>query len=53
MEILDGAFGSRPLREVFGYQVGWEIPSEADAALVRAAMGGSGDLGEPAVYADP
>lgn len=53
MEILDGAFGSRPLREVFGYQAGWELPSAADAALVREVMGGGGDLGEPAVYADP
>ena len=36
MEILDGAFGARPVREVFGYQSGWEIPSDADvAALVR------------------
>ena len=53
MEILDGAFGSRPLREVFGYEAGWEIPSPEDAALVRAAMGGTGDLGEPGVYAEP
>ena len=53
MEILDGAFGSRPLREVFGYEAGWEIPSAEDAALVRAAMGGTGDLGEPGVYAEP
>ena len=53
MEILDGAFGSRPLREVFGYQPGWEIPSEQDAAGVRLAMGGEGDLGEPLVYAEP
>lgn len=53
MEILDGAFGSRPLREVFGYRAGWEIPSDEDAALVRAAMGGAGDLGEPTVYAEP
>jgi glutamate synthase domain-containing protein 2 len=34
MEILDGAFGSRPVREVFGYEVGWEIPSEADVAAL-------------------
>ncbi|MDH3424403.1 MAG: FMN-binding glutamate synthase family protein, partial [Gemmatimonadota bacterium] len=53
MEILDGAFGSRPLRDVFGYVAGWELPSDADAALVRAAMGSTGDLGEPAVYAEP
>jgi len=53
MEILDGAFGGRPLREVFGYQPGWEIPSDEDAAAVRAVMGGTGDLGEPSVYAAP
>ena len=53
MEILDGAYGSRPLREVFGYEAGWEIPSDEDAALVREAMGGTGDLGEPGVYAEP
>ena len=53
MEILDGAFGSRPLREVFGYQPGWEVPSEQDAAGVRLALGGEGDLGEPLVYAEP
>ena len=40
MEILDGAFGGRPLREVFGYQAGWELPSEADAARVRSVMVG-------------
>jgi glutamate synthase (ferredoxin) len=53
MEILDGAFGSRPLREVFGYQAGWELPSEEDAALVSVVMGGPGDLGEPGSYAEP
>jgi glutamate synthase (ferredoxin) len=53
MEILDGSFGSRPLREVFHYEPGWELPSEEDAAGVRLAMGGGGDLGEPVVYAEP
>lgn len=53
MEILDGAFGGRPLREVFGYQSGWEVPSDEDAALVRRVMGGPGDLGEPGIYAEP
>ena len=38
MEILDGQFGSRPLREVFGYQGGWELPSDADAAEVVRVM---------------
>lgn len=40
MEILDGQFHSRPLREVFGYQAGWELPSEADAAEVLSLMQG-------------
>ena len=40
MEILDGQFNSRPLREVFGYQAGWELPSEADAADVLSLMHG-------------
>jgi len=30
LEVLDGAFGSRTLREVFGYRPGWELPSAAD-----------------------
>lgn len=38
MEILDGNFGSRPLLDVFGYQDGWELPSEDDRAAVLALM---------------
>jgi glutamate synthase domain-containing protein 2 len=53
MEILDGSYGSRPLREVFHYEPDWELPSEEDAAAVRAVMGGGGDLGEPEVYVAP
>jgi len=53
MEILDGAFGGRPLREVFHYEPGWELPAAEDAAAVLMAMGGAGDLGEPATYAEP
>jgi glutamate synthase (ferredoxin) len=53
MEILDGSFGSRPLRAVFGYQKGWELPSADDAAALRAELGGGGDLGEPGVYVEP
>ncbi|HUP51748.1 MAG TPA: FMN-binding glutamate synthase family protein [Longimicrobiales bacterium] len=53
MEILDGSFGSRPLRDVFNYEPGWELPAEEDAAALRLAMGGAGDLGEPGVYAEP
>jgi len=39
MEVLDGNFGSRPLHEVFGYQEGWGLPSEADGARVLKEMG--------------
>ncbi|MGD8288896.1 MAG: FMN-binding glutamate synthase family protein [Gemmatimonadota bacterium] len=53
MEILDGSFGGRPVREVFGYQPGWEFPSDEDAALVRVAMGGAGDQGRPAEHTEP
>jgi glutamate synthase domain-containing protein 2 len=53
MEILDGSFGSRPLREVFGYQKGWEMPSSDDTAALRVLLGGGGDTGEPEVYAEP
>jgi glutamate synthase domain-containing protein 2 len=38
MEILDGAFGSRPLYEVFGYRQGWELPSERDRAIISGIM---------------
>lgn len=40
MEILDGQYGSRPLREVFGYQAGWELPSADQTAALVEAMGG-------------
>ncbi len=40
MEILDAHFRSRPLREVFGYQSGWELPSDADAAEIVTVMQG-------------
>jgi hypothetical protein len=51
MEILDGSYGSRPLREVFGYQPGWEFPSPADTATLRAALNGDGKVGVPGVFA--
>jgi glutamate synthase domain-containing protein 2 len=39
MEILDGHFQSRPLRDVFGYQEGWELPSDVDTAELVRLMG--------------
>lgn len=54
MEILDGAFGCRPLREVFGYEPGWEFPSPEDSAAALVAMGiDPGDRGEPGRYVSP
>lgn len=42
MEVLDGTFGSRPLREVFGYLPGWELPAEADRVAIQAIMAAPG-----------
>lgn len=54
MEILDGALGSRPLRDVFGYEPGWEFPSAEDSAAALVAMGvAPGDRGEPRRYVNP
>ncbi len=39
MEILDAGFRSRPLREVFGYEVGWELPSDRDIEGVVRLLG--------------
>ena len=48
MEILDGQFGSRTLREVFRYRPGWEFPSPEDVAAVLPLMqGGPGTPSEP------
>jgi glutamate synthase domain-containing protein 2 len=43
MEVLDGGFGSRPLREVFGYQPGWELPAPEDREAILRIMGATGD----------
>jgi glutamate synthase domain-containing protein 2 len=45
MEILDGQFGSRPLRDVFGYRPGWEFPSPEDVAAVLPLMAYGQDTG--------
>ena len=38
LEIVDDRFGSRPAREVFGYQAGWGQPSAQDVAAVFERM---------------
>lgn len=38
MEVLDGHFGSRPLHEVFDYEEGWELPSDADRRRLLEVM---------------
>jgi glutamate synthase (ferredoxin) len=38
LEYLDGAFGGRPVKEIFGYQPEWGLPSPADQAVIRAIM---------------
>jgi len=40
MEILDGQLRSRPISQVFGYQPGWELPSDADSAEIVKVMAG-------------
>lgn len=34
IEVLDESYGSRTLRDTFGYQPGWELPSRVDQAAV-------------------
>jgi hypothetical protein len=41
VEILDGHRSSVPLREVYGYQPGWGLPSAADQAAIPTLMEGS------------
>jgi glutamate synthase domain-containing protein 2 len=38
LEILDGRFGARVAREVFGYEPGWGLPSASDQNAIRALM---------------
>ncbi len=49
MEILDGQFGSRTLREVFGYLPGWEFPASEDVAALLSLM----QSGRPSQPRDP
>jgi glutamate synthase (ferredoxin) len=38
LEILDGHFGARPVREVFEYKDEWALPSRADAVEIGRIM---------------
>jgi hypothetical protein len=38
--VLDGRYGSTSVRELFGYQPGWALPSTADRAAIVAIMRG-------------
>jgi len=38
LEFLDGAFGSQPVKDLFGYQADWGFPAPADQAAIRAIM---------------
>ncbi|MGY1835708.1 FMN-binding glutamate synthase family protein [Blastococcus sp. SYSU DS0510] len=42
VEVLTGRTASRPLREVYGYEPEWGLPSPADRAAITALM-----IGEP------
>jgi len=41
IEILDGRFGSATLHELFGYRVGWGLPSEEDRREIVRMMEGA------------
>lgn len=55
MEMLDASFGSRSLRDVFGYEPGWESLAPDDVTAIRALMAGgitgSGAVGSGAATA--
>ncbi|MFW6597745.1 FMN-binding glutamate synthase family protein [Propionibacteriaceae bacterium Y2011] len=38
VDLLDGASGARSLREVYGYPMGWGLPSDADTEAITALM---------------
>ena len=41
LDILDGLESRTPLREVYGYEPGWGLPSPADQAAIIALMTGA------------
>jgi hypothetical protein len=45
VEIPDGRTSSTPLRDVYGYEPGWGLPSAADRADIASIMTGSAPLG--------
>ncbi|MCF6743798.1 FMN-binding glutamate synthase family protein [Blastococcus sp. KM273128] len=45
VEVLTGRTTSAPLREVYGYEPGWGLPSEADRAAITALMLGEAPEG--------
>ncbi|MEV0941332.1 FMN-binding glutamate synthase family protein [Micromonospora wenchangensis] len=49
IEILDGRTSARPLREVYGYQPQWGLPSAADRAAIARLMAGEAPRGGSAL----
>ncbi len=45
LEILDGRLGGISLREAYGYQPGWGVPSGADLDAIRSLMGATAPTG--------
>jgi glutamate synthase domain-containing protein 2 len=45
VEMLDGRTGSTPLREVFGYEPGWGVPSVEDQQAIARIMSGEPEGG--------
>ncbi len=43
LEVLDGSFGARSVRQVFGYEAGWGLPSVEDQNDVCRLMGVAAD----------
>ena len=52
VEMLDGRTASTPLREVYGYEPGWGLPSAADRAKIIRIMSGEAPQGASAEPSD-
>ena len=48
LEILDGRFGSTTATEVFGYRMGWGLPSPGDQQAIQAIMASGEAVSMPA-----